>query len=434
MPRLDGRVLALGFSVAIGAGIPVWAHGSTERISLGLDGAQGNGLSLAPAISADGRFVAFESEATNLVPGDSNSAPDVFVRDRRTGRTSRVSIGPKGAQSNRPSATPAISADGRFVAFYSDATNLVPDDTNDQGEVFLHDRMAGTTRRMSVGPRGVQADGPSFDPTISADGQFVAYWSLATNLVPDDTNDQPDVFIRDREKGTTRRLSVGPRGAQGDGPSFGPAISADGHFVALVSIASNLVPGDTNGLRDIFIRDRKAVTTRKVSWGRGGAQSDGSSFDPAISADGRFAAFESEATNLVPGDTNEGRDIFIRDRKAGTTRRVSVGPKGVQGDRDSENPAVSADGRFVVFWSFATDLVPRDTNDLGDVFVRDRETGTTRRMSVGPNSAQGSGDGEESDPAISADGRFVAFESISSNLVPGDTNGRSDVFVRILVP
>ena len=252
--------------------------------------------------------------------------------------------------------------------------------------------------------------------------------------MPDDTNDQPDVFLRDREKGTTRRVSVGLRGAQGDGPSFDPAISADGRFIAFVSIASNMVPGDTNGLRDVFIRDRKCGTTRRVSWGRGGAQSDGSSFDPAISADGRFVAFESEATNLVPGDTNDGRDIFIRDRKAGTIRRVSVGPKGAQGDRDSENPDISADGRFVVFWSFATNLVPGDTNNLGDVFVRDRKAGTTRRVSVGPNGAQGSGDGEESEPAISADGRFVAFKSISANLVPGDTNGRSDVFVRILAP
>ena len=431
MPRLDGRILALGFSVAIGAGMPVWAHGSTERISLGLDGAQGNGPSFEPAISADGRFVAFQSEATNLVPGDSNSAPDVFVRDRRTGRTSRVSVRSDGAQANGPSAIPSISADGRFVTFYSDATNLVSGDTNDQGDVFVHDRQTGTTRRVSVGPNGTQGDVSSQTSAISADGHFVAFWSLATNLVPGDTNDQWDVFLRDREKRTTRLVSVGPRGAQGDGPSFDQAISAHGRFIAFVSIASNLVPGDTNGLRDIFVRDRKAGTTRKVSWGRGGAQSDGSSFDPAISSDGWFVAFESEATNLVPGDTNGLRDIFIRDRKAGTTRRVSVGPKGVQGDRDSVNPAISADGRFVVFWSFATNLVPSDTNDWGDVFVHDRKTGTTQRVSVGPNGAQGSGDGEDSYPTISADGRFVAFESISSNLVSGDTNNRSDVFLRI---
>ena len=146
MPRLDGRVLALGFSVAIGAGMPAWAHGSTERVSLGLDGVQGDGPSYEPAISADGRFVAFQSEATNLVPGDTNSAPDVFVRDRKTGRTQRVSVRSDGAQGNGTSAAPAISADGRFVAFYSDATNLVPGDTNDQGDVFVHDRQTGTTR------------------------------------------------------------------------------------------------------------------------------------------------------------------------------------------------------------------------------------------------------------------------------------------------
>jgi Tol biopolymer transport system component len=213
MPRLDGRILALGFSVAIGAGMPVWAHGSTERISLGLDGAQGNGPSFEPAISADGRFVAFQSEATNLVPGDSNSAPDVFVRDRRTGRTSRVSVRSDGAQANGPSAIPSISADGRFVTFYSDATNLVSGDTNDQGDVFVHDRQTGTTRRVSVGPNGTQGDVSSQTSAISADGHFVAFWSLATNLVPGDTSDQGDVFLRDREKRTTRlgRVDVGHR-------------------------------------------------------------------------------------------------------------------------------------------------------------------------------------------------------------------------------
>ena len=412
---------------------PAQAHFITERVSVGSGGVQGNAESGDPSISADGRFVAFVSSASNLVPGDTNRRADVFVRDRRTGTTRRVSLGAGGAQGNGDSSEPALSANGRFVAFYSEARNLVPGDTNGQADVFVRDRRTGTTRRVSLGSGGSQSNGASVQPALSADGRFVAFISDATNLVPGDTNGLTDVFVRDRQTGTTRRVSLGAGGAQGNWGSVEPAVSADGRFVAFTSLAANLVPGDTNGITaDVFVRDRQTGTTRRVSVGPGGVQSDGNSQFPALSADGRFVAFWSQATNLVPTDTNGTADVFVRDRQTGTTRRVNVGPGGVQANDISFYLALSADGRFVAFSSFATNLVPGDTNGSYDVFVRDRQKGTTRRVSLGPGGAQGND--SSYDPAVSADGRFVAFSSDASNLVPGDTNGFTDVFVRIPAP
>jgi Tol biopolymer transport system component len=349
MRRRVGEALVLGFSVTVatGAGMPARAHGTTERVSVSSGGVQADGESFNPAISGGGRSVAFHSNATNLVPGDTNDTFDVFVRDRGTGMTRRVSVGPGGAQADEPSADPALSRDGRFVAFGSDAANLVPGDTNGTGDIFVRDRQAGTTRRVSVGPGGAQANGFSSAPTISADGRFVGFHSFASNLVPGDTNGTGDVFVRNRQTGATRRVSVGLGGAQGNGFSGNAAISADGRFVAFQSSATNLVPGGTNGQPQVFVRDRQAGTTWMVSVGPGGVQGDESSGAPALSADGRFIAFESFARNLVSGDTNFTSDVFIRDREAGTTRRVSVGPGGAQADNAASfGPEISADGRL----------------------------------------------------------------------------------------
>ncbi len=343
--------------------------GVTSRVSVASDGRQGNFDSQtfrAPAMSADGRFVAFESSASNLVAGDTNGRYDVFVRDRLAGVTRRVSVG-AGGQANNGSDSPAISADGRFVAFYSDASNLVAGDTNGRSDVFVRDRLAGVTRRVSVGAGG-QANSESFGPAISADGRFVAFYSYASNLVAGDTNGRSDVFVRDRLAGVTRRVSVGA-GGQANSDSFGPAISADGRFVAFDSSASNLVVGDTNGTFDVFVRDRLAGVTRRVSVGAGG-QANSDSLSPAISADGRFVAFESNASNLVAGDTNATDDVFVRDRLAGVTRRVSVGAGG-QANSSSGSPAISANGRSVAYTSNASNLVRGDTNGAQDVFVRD---------------------------------------------------------------
>jgi Tol biopolymer transport system component len=236
-----------------------------------------------------------------------------------------VPVDRSGHQANRSSSWPAISAHGRFVAFTSSASNLVPRDTNNDRDVFVRDRMAQVTRRVSVGPGGQQTNGESFEAAISADGRFVAFESYASNLVAGDTNNTWDVFVRDRKAQLTRRVSVGPGGQQANNGRSYTAISAHGRFVTFVSFATNLVTGDTNGIDDVFVRDRKAHVTRRVSVGPGGHQANNYSCCAAVSADGRFVTFVSSASNLVAGDTNGTQDVFVRDRMAQVTRRVSVG-------------------------------------------------------------------------------------------------------------
>ncbi len=407
--------------------------GITERVSVASDGTEANSYSrYSPAISSDGRHVAFPSTASNLVPGDTNGAQDVFVHDRETGVTERVSVASDGTQANAFSYDPAISADVRYVAFYSEASNLVPGDTNGTRDVFVHDRETGVTERVSVASDGTEANSYSVKPTISADGRHVAFWSYASNLVPGDQVGIEDVFVHDRETGVTERVSVAFVGGQANAHSFLPAISADGRHVAFQSRASNLVPGDINEAVDVFVHDRATGATERVSVASDGTQGNFESrFSPAISADGRYVAFASFASNLVPGDTSEALDVFVHDRATGATERVSVASDGAEASgvyRDSFNPAISADGRYVAFEGRASTLVPGDTNGVHDVFVHDRVTGTTERVSMASDGAEANA--LSGLPAISADGRHVVFPSFASNLVPGDTNEALDVFVR----
>jgi Tol biopolymer transport system component len=404
---------------------------ATIRVSLTSGGDQANGFSFQPSISGDGRYVAFESYATNLVAGDTNNScdtdgdtqsddncPDIFVRDRDTDgdgvfdeagavSTTRVSVASGGGQGNGLSLQPSISSGGRYVAFFSEATNLVAGDTNN---------------------------------SCDTDGDTQS------------DDNCPDVFVRDRDTDedgvfdeagavSTTRVSVASGGGQGNGFSLQPSISGDGRYVTFESDATNLVAGDTNAANDIFMRDRQAGSTVRVSLGSGGAQGDGPSFQSAISSDGRHVAFFSEATNLVAGDTNNScdtdgdtqsddncPDVFLRDIQSAVTERVSVNSAGGEGNGLSDYPALSGDGRYVAFFSEAANLVPGDTNGAADVFVRDRTLGNTMRVSVNSTGGQAEG-GISTTPALSADGRFVAFYSRATNLVAGDTNGLQDVFV-----
>ena len=305
---------------------------------------------MGAAISGNGQFVAFQSSANNLVRRDANgNEVDVFVRDRKLGVTELVSLGTGGPQGDTFSGYPAISRDGRFVAFYSEADNLVPNDTNRIRDIFVRDRKLGTTEIASLAPGGALAEGffGSDEPAISPDGRYVAFWSDATNLVANDTNGLTDVFVHDRVTGKNDRVSVGPGGVQANDDSYSggpPALSTDGRFAAFASAASNLVEGDTNGVYDVFVRDRKRGRTERVSVGQRGVQGDGSSFYPAISADGRYVAFVSLAANLVPGDTNGSLDVFVRDRLTGTTERVSV-PAGWRAGARAERPFRGVDLR-----------------------------------------------------------------------------------------
>src|SRR4028119_1991642 len=288
-------------------------------VSVDSAGNQGNSFSYSPSISADGRFVAFSSLASNLVPGDTNNYHDIFVRDTLTNTTTRVSVDSAGNQGNSNnfsnfSSTPSISADGRFVAFPSNSSNLVPGDTNNNNDIFVRDRLTNTTTRVSVDSAGNQGNGNNFTnfvstPSISADGRFVAFSSNASNLVPGDTTNNNDIFVRDRLTNTTTLVSVDSAGNQGNTDSNNPSISADGRFVAFSSDASNIVPGDTNNNNDIFVRDRLTNTTTRVSVDSAGNQANTYSTSPSISADGRFVAFASNSSNLVPGDTNNTYDM-----------------------------------------------------------------------------------------------------------------------------
>lgn len=406
---------------------------TTERVSVHSTGAQGIGPSRICSISADGNHVAFESRAGDLVQGDTNGKYDIFVHDLLTGETARVSVDSFGNQGDGHSGSlygsgTSISADGRFVAFGAAASNLVLGDTNGQDDCFVHDRLTGLTKRVSVSSMGLEGNRGSSLPSISADGRFVSFQSDASNLVSGDTNGYSDIFVHDCQTGVTKRVSVDSFGIQGTGVSNGlSSLSADGRCVAFASTSSNLVPVDTNSYTDIFIHDWQTGSTELVSVDSYGGQAYDWSANPSISADGRFVAFDTEAYNLVPGDTNGDADVFVHDRLTGLTKRVSVDSLGLQGDEDSCVPSLSADGRFVAFHSPASNLVPEDTNGAFDVFIHDCETGVTERVSVDGLGVQGNEWSYRS--LISADGRMVAFESEATNLVLADTNNSWDIFV-----
>ena len=426
------RALPCFLGVLVLTALPLFAA-TTERVNLSSAGEEASSGSIYSSISSDGRYVAFESADPDLVANDVNGRTDIFVRDRQTGQTVRVSVASDGTEADASSGAPCISADGRYVTFYSHASNLVAGDSNGQEDAFVHDVQTGQTEIVSVNSDGVQGVGGStYESSISADGRYVAFWSACQNLVPDKTTSEYDVFLHDRQTGQTERVSVSSDGEEANDQSqldpSRPVISADGRYVAFISSASNLVPGDTNSSDDIFVRDRQAGTTYRVSVATDSTQANGSSSWPSISDDGRFVAFWSGASTLVADDTNGAGDVFVHDMQTGEIERVSLATDGGQADGGSYLPCISGDGRFVAFHSDAANLVPGDTNGQADVFIRDLEAGVTVRVSV-------AGDGSEGNAScysayVGGDGRFVAFRSAATNLVADDTNGVNDIFVR----
>lgn len=431
--RLTGRIIAA--CIVLGALPPVaraavsGGKNGPSLISLAVDGGETDGASFTPAISADGRYVAFASAASTLVPGDTNGAEDVFVFDRVERTTERVSVSGPGGEGDGPSYDPAISADGRYVAFTSAASTLTAGDGNEELDVFVRDREKGVTVLASVGPQGRMGDGPSVASSISGDGRLVAFESDADSLVPHDSNHTGDVFVHDLVTGATRVLSVAGNGLQTESPSFGPAISADGSSVAFESFSARLVPDDTNGALDVFVVDVPSGNIDRVSLSTDGGQANDRSYSPSISADGRIVAFASFANNVVADDTNGLLDVFLHRRDQKTTTRLSVGPDGAQGDGLSFAPVVSADGGLAVFSSEAGNLVPDDSNRTRDVFLASTASGAVSRLSRPSAGRRAQGDGPSLGPVLDASGVMVAFASFATNLVPGDTNGESDVFV-----
>lgn len=403
----------------------------TARVSVSSAASvQGNNGSGSPSISADGRFVAFSSVANNLIANDTNGFSDIFVRDNVTMQTSRISVSSSGLQGNGDSDYPSMSADGRFVSFASKASNLVSNDTNASWDVFIHELATQQTTRVSVSTNGEGGNWDSLLSSISADGRFVAFESRADNLVPG-AGSRWDILVRDRMTNQTIRVSV-PTGTDNWGGGNAPAISADGRFVAFESDSDYLSLGDrNNGLWDILVRDLKNSTYTLVSKSSTGAQTNGDSLNPSISADGRFIVYGSRASNLVSNDTNGGSDAFVYDQVKQLTTRVSISSTGVQSNSTSitpPNPKISADGRFVTFSSDASNLVVGDINSRNDIFIRDLEKPLTTRASVSNVGLEGNGTSIQ--PSISADGRFAIFTSASNNLVSGDTNSAWDVFNR----
>lgn len=374
---------------------------TTELLTPGLT----SGFASDPSISADGRFVAFESNSSQLNAGGGGLLQEIFVYDRSNDTIEQLTTG-----TNNTSTSPSISGDGRYVAYSSASNTLVPGDINQQTDIFVYDRDTGSTERLTPG-----ANGRSAGPVISGDGQFVAFFSDASNLVAGDTNgDTRDVFVHDRNSGTTELITVG-----GNGLSTLPSISADGRLVSFSSIANNLVPGDTDGFRDIFVYDRNTQTLEQITEG-----ANESSVDSSISADGGFVGFITSANNLVTPNPNNRNTAVLYDRIAAKFERV---PSNIEFERSSGNdgsttPSVSDNGQFVAFASAASNLVDGDNNGSSDIFVYSRETPNNVLITPGAN-------GDSFNPSISADGRFVAFESAASNLVPGDTNGVTDIFI-----
>ena len=423
--------------------------GSTGNGASVLDDASGTSqTSDSQVLSADGRFVVFTSSASNLVAGDTNGATDVFVRDLSTGTTQLVSVGNSGAQGDAGSFDASISADGRYVAFASSADNLVSGDTNGVSDVFVRDLVNHTTTLVSVGqgPTPVQGNGASFDPSISADGTKVAFTSDASNL--SSTPFQPgtiglsNVFVRDLTHQTNLLVSTDWTGAiASDSISSHPVISADGSAVAFVSNADDMTkPAALGGPTPAFGQNVYVVRISPFPGfpelisvndsGTGSGNSD--SFAPTISADGRYVAFASTASDLVlldpPPPPFPGENIYLRDTLffVETTTRVSNATDGRVPDFDARNPSISADGRFVVFESDADNLVTGDPGDaIEKLYLTDLSTGTTTLVST---PTTGPSNSDVSDPVISGDGRVVAFMSAANDFGFTDSNNALDVF------
>lgn len=424
MSKHRSTVLVLAAAaVGIGAAAPVARAepadpGATTLASVSTSGLAAIGRYSTPSL---GFGLGFSSTASDLDGGDTNGVADIFLRDSGYGGTNRIPAF-TGIQFNGPSSEPEVAG---VVVFSSRASDIVSGDTNGVQDVFLHWEEGGSFDRYSVSNTGAQANGASSQPAVSG-GSFqfdpvaVAFTSVATNLVPGDTNGRADVFVRGFNDAPTTRVSVASDEGQADtGASSEPAVSGNGQFVAFTSTASDLVPGDTNGTADVFVRDLTAGTTTRVSVGSTGGQATGASSQPTISADGRYVAFASTDAGLAGGPPATVAQIYVRDLTAGTTRRVSVSSSAQPGNGASSQPALSAGGDYVVFTSAASNLVAGDTNAHLDVFLRDLNHGTTTRESVSSNGTQSRSDSHSAD--VNSDGSVVVFLSEAhGGLISGD--------------
>lgn len=428
----DGLTALADAGAAISSGLDQVLY-PTKRVSTSQAEEQSNGKSDQARLSGSGQHVAFVSSGSNLVPNDINATTDIFVKDRRTGGTTMVSVSTQGTQANGPSFQPAISYDGRFVAFTSSASNLAVNDSNLRDDVFLRDRDtdvdgifdeadAVSTSNVSMAPGGLPANGQGGHPSLSSNGRYLAFASLASNLVPGDLNRMADVFLLDLKLRVTTRVSTAV--AEANGHSVWPSVSDDG-TVAFESQATNLVAGDTNGVLDVFVGGA-AGTSSRVSLRSDLGEPTLASSGAHISGDGLSVAFHTASAGMVGEDKNGVLDVFVHNLASGRLRLVSEGIGGGPANGASATPALSWDGRYVAFGSSASNLIANDFNLVIDVFVRDMSTGITRRSSIGSSESNGT----SVYPWISGNGQIVAFQSDASNLVDRDDNSVTDIFVR----
>lgn len=419
--------LAVGWfnaSLALSAPERRAEYAPLRLVSQRADGGGGNGDSLAAVSSADGSLTAFQSRADDFSDEDHNLAADIYLTTL-DGTPRLISRGQNDQAADGESRRPDMAANGCCLAFESVASNMVSGDTNQTWDIFLFDLGAGALQLISRGFDG-PANGPSSEPALSADGRFVIFESKASNLTPGDTNGVADIFAFDRRMQTITLLTQGLDGAPANHASANPAVSADGRYVVFDSWADNLVKSDTNRTLDVFWLDRRSGDLRRVSQAADGSEADRPSQRPALTADGDLVAFESLATNLTPGDVNDVADVFVYVIGSDAVERVSVSSIGEAANDTSGTARLSADGRFVVFASFADNLTPGDGNYSLDVFVHDRQTGITQNISSRPGV---NANGASNNPSISADGRYIAFDSVAANLIPGDDNAAIDIFL-----
>nr|WP_298952392.1 Hint domain-containing protein [uncultured Methylobacterium sp.] len=398
---------------------------SITRASTNPDGSQSDGSAGGASISGDGTLVAFQSQASDLVaPAAAPLTLGVYVKNLTTGAVTRASELGDGTPIDSFNAAPSLAADGSAVAFRS---NLgIP---GGSAQAVVKTLGSGAFTIASAAADGTRGNQDTSDVSLSGDGRTVAFASRSTNLLPNDTNASSDVFVRDLTTGTLTRVSTAADGTQADAGSVLASMSVDGRHVAFQSDATNLVAGDTNGVTDVYVKNLTTGAITRASTAADGSQGNGVSTGASLSRDGNLVAFVSRADNLVAGDTNLGADVFVKNLTTGAVTRVSTASDGTQSSGDATGIArISADGTKVAFTSFADNLVPGDTNLSTDVFVKDLTTGTLTRVSTAADGTQSNGANFVS-PTLSADGSRVAFDSRATNLVPNDTNSVDDVFV-----
>lgn len=413
------------------------APGDITLASSSDSGVQGNYESRAADMSADGRRVAFESKATNLDPLDTDLSPDIYVKDLASGEVVLASVAParhRGrGKANQPrkgngySLRPSLSADGTRVAFDTGSYNLLPDDPTGDLDIYVKDLVTGELLLASTATDGTKANGYSARASISDDGTKVAFQSTATNLDPADGDPTYDVYVKDLVTGSVSLASVTAGGTKGNSYSFSPAISPDGTMVAFASQATNLDPADTDSITGLYVKDLLTGELFLASASDQGVSGDGASFGASLSRDGRMVAFTSQATNLDPGDGQAGEDVYVKDLASGDLALVSTAENGTKGNGVSHLGSISADGRLVAFDSVSTNLDAADQDNIDDVFLKDLAAGGVTLLSVRADGVKG--DGHSGAASSSADATRVAFGSGATNLYP-QASGRTQILVK----